>query len=451
VDPNGIVAATVINVGDNPEYRGAQNYSYYWFLTDVANPEAAITAGNFVYTGSQVNDLGSGIYYVVAQDDIVNCFTSDPVPVEVLDETMTPMLEVTVQSNLTICDPERPNGLVTIDDPNNNLGRYTIEWYVGTDTTGVMPFTTGVFVDSLTIGQYSAVVTDRITGCVQIAPFEIMDETPVFDPVETTILSQRTNCQIPNGFARANVGGETLGFLFEWFNETDLSNPVYVGPEQRALDTGRYVVRATHVESGCVVDADTIEIRFQEIVPAFELDIENSICLRTEDGSTNQFSGQAFIQFEQFNELDTIVWFEGSGRTQDDEAFAISFNEKLIDVGPGEYSVWFRPNNGCDYYASFSIQAAIKIYNGVSANADGLNDFFLLDCIDTFENNNVQIFNRDGTKVWEADGYNNQDVRFTGVSNVGNKQRELPVGTYFFIIDKGDGSQLINGYLELVR
>ena len=67
------------------------------------------------------------------------------------------------------------------------------------------------------------------------------------------------------------------------------------------------------------------------------------------------------------------------------------------------------------------------------------------------ENNKVSIFTRNGTKVWEMKGYNNLDLRFDGFSNVGNAGKKLPVGTYFYVIDLGEGSDLIQGYLELVR
>ena len=79
------------------------------------------------------------------------------------------------------------------------------------------------------------------------------------------------------------------------------------------------------------------------------------------------------------------------------------------------------------------------------------NDFFLIDCIDYFPNNNVQIFNRAGVKVYEADGYNNTDIRFDGIGNSGNGNLKLPEGTYFFVIDKGRGGTAIQGYIELVR
>jgi gliding motility-associated-like protein len=98
------------------------------------------------------------------------------------------------------------------------------------------------------------------------------------------------------------------------------------------------------------------------------------------------------------------------------------------------------------------LPADILAYNGISRNGDGNNDFFLIECIDNFPNNHVEIFNRAGTKVYEADGYNNASVLFDGVSNRGISLMgtHLPPGTYFYVISKGDGSKSQVGYLELV-
>ena len=126
-------------------------------------------------------------------------------------------------------------------------------------------------------------------------------------------------------------------------------------------------------------------------------------------------------------------------------------DSRLIDAYPGDYFVTFTAENGCSYEASFTIETSLTIYNGVSANADGKNDFFLVDCIDYFPNNNVKIYNRAGQRLFEVDGYNNTDVRFEGFSNVGGGGLQLPAGTYFYIIDLGNGEDPVQGFLELVR
>jgi gliding motility-associated-like protein len=451
VNPNGRAAASVLNINDNPEYRGL-DYAYYWYIGDNQNPDPAQAD----YVGASVDSLVNGIYTVYVVDNQVNCFTSDPILVEVIDETSTPTLGVEILSNMTICYEDRPNGIAQIVAPNNDLFRYNLSWYVGTDPTGLNPFSTGFQADSMRVGTYTVVVTDVLTGCEQLIPFEITDETPFIPTPQVIIAQGRTDCVFPNGEVILNVAGETDGYLFEWFLSTDLINPVFTGSKVSTLDVTSYQVVATHLASGCTSGVVEFSIPDEQQDPEFVVDIKQSLCLRTEDGSTNQFSGEAFIQFIQptnsdaadtidftFTGIDSIVWYDNTG-------FPISNEFKLVDASPGSYSVEFWTDLNCHYTAEFELEPSMKIYNGMSPNGDGLNDFFLLDCVDLYPNNNVKIFTRDGIRVYEMDFYNNLSNRFEGESNVGNGKR-LPAGTYFYIIDRGDGTELLQGFLELVR
>ena len=50
-------------------------------------------------------------------------------------------------------------------------------------------------------------------------------------------------------------------------------------------------------------------------------------------------------------------------------------------------------------------------------------------------------------------GINNSQISFRGIGEEGIYlgSKELPVGTYFYIIDKRDGSKPKSGFLELTR
>jgi hypothetical protein len=65
----------------------------------------------------------------------------------------------------------------------------------------------------------------------------------------------------------------------------------------------------------------------------------------------------------------------------------------------------------------------------------------------------VKVFNRAGTLVYEAVGYDNDNILFDGLSNRGISPmgKNVPDGTYFYIIDKRDGSKPLAGYLEIVN
>jgi len=104
------------------------------------------------------------------------------------------------------------------------------------------------------------------------------------------------------------------------------------------------------------------------------------------------------------------------------------------------------------------LKGDVVIYNFVSANGDGQNDFFRIDNIDRFPNNKVEIFNRWGVKVYDTSNYNSNDNVFRGYSEgrvTMNKKEQLPSGTYYYIISyeykDESGSRMIKktGYLHL--
>lgn len=99
----------------------------------------------------------------------------------------------------------------------------------------------------------------------------------------------------------------------------------------------------------------------------------------------------------------------------------------------------------------------INIFNAVSPDDDGMNDFFYIQGIECYPNNSVEIYNRWGVLVYETNEYNNSDKSFKGYSEgrVTIKNGEpLPVGTYFYIfkfIDFYNKQQKVQGYLYLNR
>ncbi|TYP96064.1 gliding motility-associated-like protein, partial [Tenacibaculum adriaticum] len=98
----------------------------------------------------------------------------------------------------------------------------------------------------------------------------------------------------------------------------------------------------------------------------------------------------------------------------------------------------------------------ITVYNEFSPNNDGVNDYLVIKCIDKpeYENNVLEIFNRWGNTVYIGRGYNNRDVVFKGISNGRaniNRDEQLPVGTYFYVLDLGDGSPVRKGWIYINR
>ena len=87
----------------------------------------------------------------------------------------------------------------------------------------------------------------------------------------------------------------------------------------------------------------------------------------------------------------------------------------------------------------------LTIFNGISPNGDGINDSFTITGIESLPNNTMTIFNRWGNQVYFTHGYTN-DNGWRGTWNGKN----LPDGTYFYLLDTGDGRKL-TGYIQIHR
>ncbi|MDM1044770.1 gliding motility-associated C-terminal domain-containing protein [Myroides sp. 1354] len=83
----------------------------------------------------------------------------------------------------------------------------------------------------------------------------------------------------------------------------------------------------------------------------------------------------------------------------------------------------------------------VVIYNLVTPDGDGKNDYFIIDNIQHYPNNRVEIFNRWGARVYETKGYDplgdGSTNVFTGYSEgkvTIDKGSKLPSGTYYYVI-----------------
>jgi gliding motility-associated-like protein len=95
----------------------------------------------------------------------------------------------------------------------------------------------------------------------------------------------------------------------------------------------------------------------------------------------------------------------------------------------------------------------LVIPQGFSPNGDGINDIFEIKGITAYPNNSVNIFNRWGNIVYKAAAYDNTSVSWDGTNkgDLSTGTGPLPEGTYFYVIDLGDGSAVRSGYVFVNR
>lgn len=94
----------------------------------------------------------------------------------------------------------------------------------------------------------------------------------------------------------------------------------------------------------------------------------------------------------------------------------------------------------------------LTIYKAFSPNGDAINDLWFIGNIEQYPDNTVTIFDRWGGIIYQASGYNNENIVWDGRSNRSgfSTAGTAPTGTYFYSIKlKGYGSK--SGYVELIN
>jgi len=74
----------------------------------------------------------------------------------------------------------------------------------------------------------------------------------------------------------------------------------------------------------------------------------------------------------------------------------------------------------------------IIVHNVITPNGDGLNDKFIIECIENFPDNSVQIFTRWGDVIRKFERYDNKSVVWDGTNDKGEP---MPDGTYYYILN----------------
>jgi gliding motility-associated-like protein len=110
------------------------------------------------------------------------------------------------------------------------------------------------------------------------------------------------------------------------------------------------------------------------------------------------------------------------------------------------YKLTVTTTDGCTAHDEIFVKVLKKpvIVNAFTPNGDGINDTWTIKYLDTYPGNTVDIYNRQGEKVYSSAGYASPwDGRFKG--NV------LPTGTYYYIINPKNGRKVISGNVTIIK
>lgn len=144
---------------------------------------------------------------------------------------------------------------------------------------------------------------------------------------------------------------------------------------------------------------------------------------------------------ENPNPVYKFKWRPAIGLSRDDILNPIA--SPTVDT---KYTLTITVNSLCTIVMDVTVKVmnALVPPNVFSPNGDGVNDVWGIKELGSFPNPEVQVFDRNGQRVFRSIGY---AIPFDG--NYQNKP--LPVGVYYYIIDPKNGKKAITGSLTLIR
>ena len=103
-------------------------------------------------------------------------------------------------------------------------------------------------------------------------------------------------------------------------------------------------------------------------------------------------------------------------------------------------------------YQDIFVKSAYNNYvpNAFSPNGDGVNDTWRIRGIEGYPNNYIRIFNMWGNRVYHKHGYRNE-WRGENQLQLYYGDGKLPESTYFYLVDLGDGSKPLTGFVYIKR
>ncbi|NQX91898.1 MAG: gliding motility-associated C-terminal domain-containing protein [Flavobacteriales bacterium] len=208
------------------------------------------------------------------------------------------------------------------------------------------------------------------------------------------------------------------------------------------------------VDNGfCGVSSDTVEIViYDPEIPQAFAGFNEEIC--EDDFLIFNLQG-SFVEFPAEGYWEIVEGPIEISDPLDPGATVFDLGEIFVPLEDIVSTISWNVDNGvCGASAdsvSFFLQdcLTIEVPDAFSPNGDNINDEFFIPNLFKYPNNTFKVFNRWGAQVYEAAPYNN-DWDGTSQNNATIGQ-ELPVSTYYYILELGDGTPAVTGYIYLKR
>jgi gliding motility-associated-like protein len=214
--------------------------------------------------------------------------------------------------------------------------------------------------------------------------------------------------------------------LYSWSTGQKIKSLV-ITPQQSTI----FKLIAT--SNGCTSLPDSVSVFVDQFVPNTNAGSDVTIC-RGDSIELNATGGKSYVWEFDKSLSDTLI-----------------NNPKAAPYVTTTYTVK-ATNDFCSKSSQVKItidkclkELPFKIPQIYTPNADGSNDSWELIDIDYFPKNSITIFNRWGDIVYEKSSYLNE---WDGKNASGD---DLPDGTYYYVVDLGNGHELYKGFVVITR
>lgn len=354
--------------------------------------------------------------YIVQVSDANNCLAFDAYTINPADSFTLSLRSITDASCV-----ESNDGAIDVDVFGASAP-FVYSW------TGPANFNAGVQdVSGLIAGAYTLKVED-VNACEDSLKFTIgvATQLEVRAPDDTSI------CGNPGSIFLRAVATSNASVSFTWYDDLGFvegnSDLIRLIPQ---TGNTQYVVEA---KAGLCLAYDTITVNFESFVRA---DAGEDLVITKGDevvigGNPTALAGE-IVSWTPDN------YFVG---TPDE------YNPRVKPDESIEYIVEVTSAFGCVARDTMRVTVnPLKLVDGFTPNNDGVNDLWRLKYLDDFPNALVEVYNRWGQLVFRSNGYSTPwDGKYKG--------QDLPVGTYYYVIDLNDDSaeeRVLTGPVTIMR
>lgn len=363
-----------------------------------------VTQQEFLPSPSYVTTPGT---YYIRGKNADGCNGIKPVTV-----VLRPAPAMVVQPTATVCTPQK----VDLTDPIYTMGSDAgLAYTYWRDQNATIPVTNTIIDAS---GAYYIKGTDA-SGCYNVKPIAAnVSFTPILS------VTDQIGCGKVN-IANAGNFSVSSGSVLTFWNDLAATSPIAT---ENITTSGTYYIKAANVDGCKVVMPMDVKIK---PVPAFTL------------------SNPPPIAFPVVMDLSSLVLpIPGITYSYWLDALATKPLTAYHSVDTtGTYYVKALNTEGCSLTLPVKVvvnEPEIIPPTAISPNGDGINDTWEIPLLRRYRYCNVEIFNRYGQRLFSTIGYNRPwDGKVEG--------KTLPIGTYYFIINRGPGFEPISGNVSIVK